>query len=899
MRRHNIIVWVGTLAASSLVLAVVLLVVGLRGARGVAAAPAPVAPSAPVVAATITPTLTFTVAEPVLLNRPVLVTTTVAVTPTQSYRVNFDVGASQQLVPIFTGTQTLTTTLVFTATGTQVVTAELLRRPEELYKPLFFTQTVAVIDPDTPTTLRLIAKPEEVAADDLSSATITASIQNALGEPVPEREVRFSTTRGTLSPATPVATDADGVATVQLRSRDSGNATVTAQVADLTRQVTVTFATQIPADIKLSEPLTTTPIIADGQQPVNLSIQLLDQFNMPVPSELVSFSTNLGTWGVADPYADEVIALNQATQVTTTRTTAEGFARARLIAPAIVTGTNQTATIIVAAGSASEIISVTFTRVPDSRLSLTAGTAQAQVCTAGVAAQPVPITASLTIDNATPVAGQQVQLSTTAGSFSEAITQTNAVATTDPSGNISTTLFVRAQDFSRSPNIVVTTQFGTQTTPITISQQCLIYLPIVTTPPIRITFTTPQNSEQLVAVAEPITFTAEFSANTTPITNTMVEFTTTTGILSPLSGQTDTAGKIIGTLTLTSTDTATVTARLKERNTTGAPLIVTATQPQLSFINPPATVEAESATPLTLTLELAANGKTRPLANRAIGLTVTGGGSILPSTTTDANGQAFVTYTAPTTAGEATITARSDGAVDKQQRIAIREIPLTVELSGLPELIGIGQQQLQLRTRVTRRGTPLSGERVTLTLADQATGIGFAPSSAGDTDSNGFFNTNVTALSVGKYTIQAKIGLDNTPLAQQEVNVVPLCSATVPNNTNNTVDDASPFTTFGGACFGDLGDGTDSSDPGRRQDDYYRIRLSANQQITVSLPVTSPDATYEVSLVRFDNASTVARGPQAFNYTIPASGPFDYVLRVRSITSGTANIYILDARNSP
>lgn len=387
MREHTTIAWIGTVLATSLVLMGVLLVGGLRGAQGVAAAPSGLgSPPSPVALNTmITPTLTFTVAEPIVQGRPTLVTTTVIVSPTQTYRVNLDAGGTPVLSPVFTGTQTFPLTLTFRVAGTQVVTAELLQLPTDIYQPIIVTKTVTVIDPTRPTTLTVTAVPQQVATDG-SGATITATVVNQLQEPISGTRVRFSSTLGTLAPGAEQPTNDAGVAVVRLTSATSSTAQITAiaiaspLVSDTT---SVAFANPIPQNITIVQAAPTTPITGDGASPVDLSIRLLDQFGEPVPNTPVSFSTDLGTWGVAEPYAPETIALRQAAAVTTTRTTGEGFARARLTAPVNLSGSNQTATVQVQAGSATSTISVIFSSLPSTAVQLTAVPSPAAVCGSG------------------------------------------------------------------------------------------------------------------------------------------------------------------------------------------------------------------------------------------------------------------------------------------------------------------------------------------------------------------------------------------------------------------------------------------------------------------------------------------------------------------------------------
>ncbi|NJL53943.1 hypothetical protein HC928_01470 [bacterium] len=926
MREHTTIAWIGTVVATSLVLMGMLLVGGLRGAQGVAAAP-PVLGSPPSPLAlntTITPTLTLTVAEPIVRGRPTQVTTTVIVSPTQTYRLNFAAGAQITETAQLTGSQTVTRTFNFTQTGTLSLTVDVLgERPNEVYTINTKTITFTVIDPTIPDVLTLTAAPQQVAADGTSHATITATVVNALSEPISGTQVRFSSTLGTLEPSAEQQTNVAGLAVVRLTSATSSTAQITAiAIASplVSDKTSVDFASRVPQNITLvqSPPA---PITGDGASPADLSIRILDQFGEPVPNTSVSFSTNLGTWGVAEPYAPETIALRQAAQVITTRTTREGFARARLIAPVNLSGSNQTATVQIAAGSATSTISVIFSSLPSTAVQLTADPSPAAVCGSGT----VQLSATLALTSGLPLASQPVNFTTTGGSFVLTPTTTTTSTTTDGNGRVAVPLFIRAGDLSSSPAITVTVQAGQQQRQVRIVQQCLIYLPTIASPPVKVTLSTPTLDEsRLIAPGEPVTLVATANnAAGVALQNTELSITSTLGTLQQERTTTDASGAVTATLTVTSTGTLTVSAALATGRIEGEPLVLTVVTPTLTLSATADTIETGQSTDLRARLFLTSPETgaqaTRALSNRPINFTLEGAGALTPpQANTDNTGESTATYTAPDTPGTAIITASTDGVDPVSRTLQVVPPPtistITVEpvqADAIADRTGADGSTTPasiplVLTARAENGAPISGRILELTTSLSSFDNG-QPTIQVTTDANGQVRANLRGIAqLGAVTISVRDTRLGTILAPTLQFVPAACPDIEPRNNNVRSDGLPPpLGWLNGICNGRM----DASDPADNSD-FYSVELSAGTAITVRLTNIPPNTNYNIFLFAQEvelrpstaliGSSRPGNQDEEFTFVVPRTER--YYIRVFAVTRaapGAPDGYTLTVRRQP
>lgn len=160
--------------------------------------------------------------------------------------------------------------------------------------------TVAFVLQET-ATITLAASPTAIAADGASSATLTATLLTAAGQPVRQgTAVTFTTTLGTFpngSTTFNVATpDASGRVSVSLVAGTApGAAQVTCAANGVSQTVTVTFIDRRTATITLQAVPAT--ISANGVSTSEITATLLDSRGEPVPpGTQATFTTDLGTF---------------------------------------------------------------------------------------------------------------------------------------------------------------------------------------------------------------------------------------------------------------------------------------------------------------------------------------------------------------------------------------------------------------------------------------------------------------------------------------------------------------------------------------------------------------------------------------------------------------------------
>jgi hypothetical protein len=222
-----------------------------------------------------------------------------------------------------------TDTITSTKTGTATVTATA--------SGVSGTATVT-FTAGAPAKVAVSAAPSSVPADGSTASTVTATVTDKYGNPVPGTPVGFGTTLGSLS-ATTVATNADGQAQVTITSTKTGTATVTATAGGVSGSATVTFTPGAPAKVAVSAAPSSVP--ADGTTSSTVTTTVTDVNGNPVPGTPVDFSTTLGTLSA-----------------TTATTDASGVAT-----DTITSSAAGTATVTATASGVSDTATVTFTSV--------------------------------------------------------------------------------------------------------------------------------------------------------------------------------------------------------------------------------------------------------------------------------------------------------------------------------------------------------------------------------------------------------------------------------------------------------------------------------------------------------------------------------------------------------
>ncbi|WP_416776367.1 Ig-like domain-containing protein [Xenorhabdus budapestensis] len=129
-----------------------------------------------------------------------------------------------------------------------------------------------------------------VKADGKSRATLTVTVKNADGQPVPNQAVGWQTPLGQFSSFS-LMTDAKGQATAYLTSNVSGNAEVTVAVGSETVMASpIRFITSLTHTLQADKQTA----IADGQDSILYTVNVYDAAGQPVASSKVQWSADNG-----------------------------------------------------------------------------------------------------------------------------------------------------------------------------------------------------------------------------------------------------------------------------------------------------------------------------------------------------------------------------------------------------------------------------------------------------------------------------------------------------------------------------------------------------------------------------------------------------------------------------
>ncbi len=189
--------------------------------------------------------------------------------------------------------------------------------------------------------LFLTAEPDNLLADGSTSSTITAVLNDAAGNPIPNATIDFSTDRGTLSFSSGT-TDSSGEAEISLTSSSSGKATVTGTGNGATANTEIDFTTNLftlassSSTIRVTESATITATLSGSD----------------ISGQTVIFSTTLGSLS-----ATQVVTAADGTASTTL--TAGNIAGVATIGASVtVSSVDLTAStkVTVTGGSASKIV---------------------------------------------------------------------------------------------------------------------------------------------------------------------------------------------------------------------------------------------------------------------------------------------------------------------------------------------------------------------------------------------------------------------------------------------------------------------------------------------------------------------------------------------------------------
>ncbi|HVE83687.1 MAG TPA: Ig-like domain-containing protein, partial [Myxococcales bacterium] len=140
-------------------------------------------------------------------------------------------------------------------------------------------------------TSTLTASPTQLVADGVARTSLTATVRDPNGNPIPGMSATFSATGGgnRFTPGSTATTNVDGVARVQLDSTVAETKTVTAVVAGLTLRTAVLFGVGSPTNGNSSISVQT-PVVADGTASGQITVTVKDGTNNPISGAAVALT---------------------------------------------------------------------------------------------------------------------------------------------------------------------------------------------------------------------------------------------------------------------------------------------------------------------------------------------------------------------------------------------------------------------------------------------------------------------------------------------------------------------------------------------------------------------------------------------------------------------------------
>lgn len=174
-----------------------------------------------------------------------------------------------------------------TIAGSNIITGTSLDRG--------FTSTLVIIQPGPPYLVTLLPAPPAVAADGVSTSTITATVTDSYGNPV-GGVLNFSASSLLTIGASPVTRtlNAGGQASIVARAGTvAGSGYVTATIGSATGSTAIVLTPGLPATVTLLA--SPTVVAADGVATSALTATVQDTFGNPVSDgSVVAFSASLG-----------------------------------------------------------------------------------------------------------------------------------------------------------------------------------------------------------------------------------------------------------------------------------------------------------------------------------------------------------------------------------------------------------------------------------------------------------------------------------------------------------------------------------------------------------------------------------------------------------------------------
>ncbi|GIX47661.1 MAG: hypothetical protein KatS3mg131_1872 [Candidatus Tectimicrobiota bacterium] len=552
--------------------------------------------------------------------------------------------------------------------------------------------------------ISLVAGTDTLVADGVSATVIRATVRNAAGEGIPGITVTFTTTAGTLSPASAL-TDADGVASVSLiAATNIGTATVIASAAGFLASVTVQFVAGAPATIALTA--TPATVLVGGTVVVQATVT--DAQGNPVPGETLTFALVVNASGGSLEALSGVTDANGRVAVTYTAGLTPGTDTVQAEATNGVTGA-VSITVEVAAVPASLELLVSSPQMDSD------------------GSETVTLTALVRDANNNFVAGVAVAFAADSGGI------TVVSGTTDASGAATAALSTAGDPSNRTITVTATAGGLSATNTVQVSGT---------------TLSISGASALVLGQTTTLSLLLRDSGGTGIAGRTIALSSTLGNALSATEVTTDFNGAATVTVTATVADTDTIQASALGATAT---FILTVSPDNFVFTAPAAGAEIPLNTPQTLIVHWEKDGI--PQEGQTINFAATRGVLSATSAVTDANGDAQVTIQA-NNAGPAVITATAaSGGPSSQLTVEfIATQPASLILQASPTTLGVNPEgstdQQSVITAVVRdpQGNLVKNQTVLFTLED-VTGGSIFPASA-VTDSFGRASTVYTAGAV-------------------------------------------------------------------------------------------------------------------------------------------------------
>jgi len=612
------------------------------------------------------------------------------------------------------------------------------------------SETVTVdVDPDAIRVgeITLESGTESLIADGNASTAIRATVLNTNGTPVQGVEVDFSTTLGTISPASET-TDSTGIAEVTLKAGSFGGiATVTADAQGYKAETDVQFTAGTPGKVSI----VSRPGLVKPGGTSTIRARLIDGMGNPIEGETLTFDAYINVSGGGLDSIQQSTDANGRATVEYTAGTLEGNDWIRVTSASNKSVTDKTC-VRVRKEFGSINLSVSSPSIPADGTSSTAITATVLDSTG----EPVP-------------QGTEIEFETDLGSFSTNDGQLITRFTADDSGSVLVTLI--ASEDAGTAKITVTSGDLTQSTLVAIGAggggggggdggTGIIGSISVDAGAEEIT----ANGSSQVAIRATVNDTEG-----NPLSGVDVNFNTTLGTFvegAAPSVTTNTSGIAeVRLQSSTTVGTATVSAEAGGFVATVDVAFVADTVNYIEVTAAPQTVNPGDTSTVTATVKDGPGANANPIEGETVIFNFVAnqsGGSLPanPTAVTNVNGEATITYTAGSSNGtdrirgvSTTNTAFSDSVDITVDASAIVVQGITVE-AGASELVADGASSTTIRATVTDTdGNPAQG----IDVQFSTTLGGLLGANPGTTNANGIAEITLTSASnTGIATLSAE-----------------------------------------------------------------------------------------------------------------------------------------------